>query len=70
MTKFAISYIFLLIQIPLEVEIRSRSDEGNPIVVSSPSSESSKIFNEIAERVVQRLNELATEKDQKPIISL
>lgn len=59
-----------LIQIPLEVEIRSSSDEGSPIVVSAPSSESAKAYNEIAERVVLRLVDSAREKGQGPIISL
>ncbi|XP_078436053.1 INDH1(iron-sulfur protein required for NADH dehydrogenase) isoform X3 [Wolffia australiana] len=38
-------------EIPLEVEIRSSSDLGTPIVVSAPLSESAKAYNEIAEKV-------------------
>ncbi|CAA6653697.1 unnamed protein product [Spirodela intermedia] len=57
-------------EIPLEVEIRSSSDEGSPIVVSAPSSEAAEAYNEIAQRVVLWLVDSAREKDQGPIISL
>ncbi|MQL78693.1 hypothetical protein Taro_011115 [Colocasia esculenta] len=58
------------VPIPLEVEIRSSSDEGCPIVTSSPFSESSKAYNDVARRVVRRLAELAEERNRGPQISL
>uniref|UniRef100_A0A1D1ZHB2 Nucleotide-binding protein-like n=2 Tax=Anthurium amnicola TaxID=1678845 RepID=A0A1D1ZHB2_9ARAE len=57
-------------EIPLEVDIRISSDEGRPIVMSAPSSESSKAYNEIAGKVVSRLAELAYERNRGPHISL
>ncbi|XP_078436052.1 INDH1(iron-sulfur protein required for NADH dehydrogenase) isoform X2 [Wolffia australiana] len=57
-------------EIPLEVEIRSSSDLGTPIVVSAPLSESAKAYNEIAEKVVLRLTDLRNNADQSPIVSL
>ncbi|CAI9107686.1 OLC1v1007100C1 [Oldenlandia corymbosa var. corymbosa] len=46
-------------EIPLEVGIRSGSDEGVPIVVSHPDSVVSKAYGNVAEKVVNRLDELA-----------
>ncbi|GAB4843432.1 hypothetical protein Ancab_013394 [Ancistrocladus abbreviatus] len=47
--------------IPLEVEVRKCSDEGVPIVVSSPESAVAKAYNDVARRVVDRLGELRTQ---------
>ncbi|GMH02373.1 hypothetical protein Nepgr_004212 [Nepenthes gracilis] len=44
--------------IPIEIEIRKCSDEGIPVVVSSPDSVVSKIYYDVARRVVDRLKEL------------
>ena len=37
-------------EVPLEMEVRRRSDAGQPIVVSDPDSEHARIYREIAER--------------------
>ena len=42
----------LLLQIPLEVEIRSCSDEGVPVVISNPDSTVSKAYGDVALIVV------------------
>jgi ATP-binding protein involved in chromosome partitioning len=49
----------LLGQIPLEVAVREWGDAGTPVVESAPSSESARAFAAIAERLVQRLDELS-----------
>ncbi|OAY82523.1 Iron-sulfur protein NUBPL [Ananas comosus] len=57
-------------EIPLELDIRSSSDEGNPIVVASPHSASAKAYTSVAEKVTERLKELAEERAMGPQISL
>ncbi len=49
----------LLGQIPLELAVREWGDAGTPVVESAPSSESARAFTAIAERLVQRLDELS-----------
>ena len=41
--------------IPLHMDIRHYSDEGNPIVIAKPDSEHAKIFKSIALKVVTKL---------------
>lgn len=48
-------------EIPIEVEIRKGSDEGIPIVVSAPDSAVSKAYNDVAQNVITRLEELSKE---------
>ncbi|VVB12422.1 unnamed protein product [Arabis nemorensis] len=48
----------LIGEIPLEVKIREGSDEGVPVVVSSPGSVVSKAYEDLAQNVVNRLKEL------------
>lgn len=55
---------------PLEIDIRSGSDEGNPIVVSAPNSASAKAYTNMAEKVMLRLAELAEERQLGPQILL
>jgi ATP-binding protein involved in chromosome partitioning len=43
--------------VPLNIEVREKSDAGTPVVVSSPDSEVAKIYRQIAERVIERLQE-------------
>jgi ATP-binding protein involved in chromosome partitioning len=44
-------------EVPLVMEIREKSDSGNPIVVSDPDSAQSRIYREIADRIWTRLGE-------------
>ncbi|XP_066386644.1 iron-sulfur protein required for NADH dehydrogenase, mitochondrial-like [Miscanthus floridulus] len=60
----------LLGDVPLEISIRTGSDEGKPIVVSSPNSASAQAYVNVAEKVTQRLNELAEERRMGPEILL
>jgi len=46
----------LLGEIPINMEIRIKGDEGYPIVLSEPESESSKIFNQIASELIIQIN--------------
>ncbi|XP_043702596.1 iron-sulfur protein NUBPL isoform X1 [Telopea speciosissima] len=57
-------------EIPLEVEIRKSSDEGSPIVIQSPDSAISKAYNDVAHKVVYRLEELAKGQEDRPEIFL
>jgi ATP-binding protein involved in chromosome partitioning len=43
--------------IPLDMEVREKSDAGTPIVIASPESEVAKIYRDIAGRVIGRLRE-------------
>ncbi|XP_034576093.1 iron-sulfur protein required for NADH dehydrogenase, mitochondrial isoform X2 [Setaria viridis] len=60
----------LLGEIPLEISIRTGSDEGNPIVISSPNSASAQAYVHAAEKVTERLKELANERLKGPEILL
>ncbi|XP_066335736.1 iron-sulfur protein required for NADH dehydrogenase, mitochondrial-like [Miscanthus floridulus] len=60
----------LLGDVPLEISIRTGSDEGKPIVVSSPDSACAQAYINVAEKVTQRLNELAEERRMGPEILL
>ncbi|XP_077245534.1 INDH1(iron-sulfur protein required for NADH dehydrogenase) [Tasmannia lanceolata] len=57
-------------EIPLEVEIRKTSDEGNPIVISAPDSEASKAYSELANKVVNKLEEFTKGEQNRPQILL
>lgn len=67
---YCFSNLNLLYQVPLEVGIRSGSDEGLPIVVSEPHSVVSQVYGEIAEKVVKGLEELDQEQHFRPEITL
>ncbi|KAF0922232.1 hypothetical protein E2562_029123 [Oryza meyeriana var. granulata] len=56
--------------IPLEIDIRTGSDEGKPIVISSPDSASAQAYIQVAEKVTRRLKELAEERQMGPEILL
>jgi ATP-binding protein involved in chromosome partitioning len=60
----------LLGQIPIEPAIGTGGDEGIPIVVAAPESESSKAFAHLAERVATQLAVQAVAKPRKPTIML
>lgn len=49
----------LLGQVPLEVSVREWGDAGTPVVEAAPSSASARAFASIAERLVERINELS-----------
>jgi len=42
-------------EIPLHMDIRRTSDEGNPIMISQPDSEHANIYKNIARKVVEKL---------------
>ena len=44
----------LLAEIPLDVDIRLASDEGAPIVVSSPNSLQADVFSRLAKAMIER----------------
>lgn len=60
----------LLSQIPLEVGIRSGSDEGVPIVISNPDSFVSQAYANLAKNVVGTLEDLAKKQYFRPEITL
>jgi hypothetical protein len=45
-------------KVPLDIAVRIQSDEGVPIVISSPTSPSAEAYTQIATRVWERLREL------------
>jgi ATP-binding protein involved in chromosome partitioning len=49
----------LLAQIPLEMPIREWGDAGTPVVEAAPSSDGARAFAALAERLIQRLDELS-----------
>lgn len=55
--------------IPIEVKIRTCSDEGVPVVISAPDSAVSEAYNTLASKIVDRLAELS-KKQFRPEISL
>ena len=42
-------------EIPIDPEIRKGGDSGNPIVFSNPDSSSSKAFQDIAVKLVEKI---------------
>jgi ATP-binding protein involved in chromosome partitioning len=46
-------------QVPLELSVREWGDAGTPLVEAAPSSASSRAFASIAERLVERLDQLS-----------
>lgn len=58
----------LLFQIPLEVDIRKGGDDGVPIVVSAPDSLVSKAYGDLAQKVVDRLDEFSKEHPPPEIL--
>jgi ATP-binding protein involved in chromosome partitioning len=49
----------LIGQIPIEVAVREWGDAGTPIVAASPGSTSSQAFISVADRLIERISELA-----------
>ncbi|GAB2213766.1 hypothetical protein Droror1_Dr00018080 [Drosera rotundifolia] len=45
-------------EIPIELEIRKCSDDGIPVVITSPDSAVAKAYNDVAYKVVDRLDKL------------
>lgn len=66
----SVNNLSLCRQVPLELDVRSSSDEGKPIVLSSPQSISAKAYVDIAEKIVNRLKELEEERKMGPHILL
>ena len=44
----------LLAEIPLDLDIRMASDEGAPLVISSPDSMQASVFFELAKAMIER----------------
>ncbi|KAH7517321.1 hypothetical protein FEM48_Zijuj09G0051200 [Ziziphus jujuba var. spinosa] len=57
-------------EIPIEPAIREGSDEGVPIVISTPDSVVSKAYIDVAQKVVKKLEELSKEEQTGPEIHL
>ncbi len=49
----------LLGQVPLDTRLREGGDEGEPLVLSTPDAEASKVITEIAEKLVSKPRGLA-----------
>ena len=57
----------LLAQLPLDLELRQASDRGHPLVQSSPGAEISQRFIEVAEKVVE---EIDNQRQSAPVINV
>ncbi len=55
-------------EIPLHIDIRSNSDGGTPVTVSAPDGPHAALYNEIAERVVQRIDAEGAAKSAPSIV--
>jgi len=55
-------------EVPLDLDLRQRSDAGQPIVVSKPDSEHAAIYRAIAERVWQQVDR-GTARKPAPVIA-
>lgn len=55
-------------EIPLEIEIRKGGDEGVPIVMSAPDSVVSRAYGDLAQKVINRLEELSKEQPRPEIL--
>lgn len=55
-------------EIPLEIEIRKGGDEGVPIVISAPDSVVSRAYGDLAQKVINRLEELSKEQPRPEIL--
>ncbi|KAG6538823.1 hypothetical protein ZIOFF_003953 [Zingiber officinale] len=60
----------VMLKIPLEQDIRSSSDDGLPIVLAAPHSQAAKAYTDVAEKMTERLQELAVERQLGPQILL
>lgn len=61
----------LLGQVPLDIEIRIGGDQGVPIVVSNPDCNAAKVFFEIAEKILEKLEKQVQQKEmaQESLVS-
>ena len=62
--------VALLGQIPIEPAVRAGGDEGIPVVIGHPDSESAKAFRHLAERVAATVARDALQRPRKPTIKL
>ncbi len=60
----------LLAQMPLVPAVREGGDEGKPIVVKEPSSESAKLFRELARKVAQEVAIRSSEVESAPELEI
>ncbi|MBU6154354.1 MAG: ATP-binding protein [Bdellovibrionales bacterium] len=60
----------LLTQMPLVPKVREGGDEGKPIVVKDPSSESAKLFRELARKVAQEVAIRSSKSQSSPALEI
>jgi ATP-binding protein involved in chromosome partitioning len=56
--------------VPLHMDIRSTSDEGQPIVATAPDSEHARIYREIAQRAWSQLQGSADQRIKPPTLAI
>lgn len=59
----------LLGQVPLDMEIRIGSDQGIPIVISNPNCEASKVFFDIAAKILEKLETRVREESNQEVVT-
>jgi len=55
-------------EVPLHMEIRARSDEGRPVVVSAPDGPHAAVYGEIAQAVLDRLDRENAGREKPKIV--
>ena len=60
----------VLAALPLDLLIRQRTDEGNPVVVADPQHPASQAYLELARRVRERVGALAQKSAPAPVITV
>ena len=60
----------LLAQMPLLPKIREGGDEGKPIVVKAPETESAKLFRELARKVAQTVAIMDSKAESQPSLDI
>jgi ATP-binding protein involved in chromosome partitioning len=63
-TEFGVPFLG---ELPLETSVRVGSDEGSPIVVSGPETESAHSFRDIAQAMAQQVSIANLLPNQKPV---
>jgi ATP-binding protein involved in chromosome partitioning len=60
----------LLVQMPLVMDIRKGGDEGRPIVVREPGSESASLFRELGRKVMQEISAMDAKTKSTPSLEI
>ena len=60
----------LLGEIPINKQIREGGDEGKPIVLKEPESETAKLYNDIASKLITEVNHFNSKESEMPELEI